>query len=251
MEQTQLIAILLTLLIAVFAIWIWIALKRRRIDMDSAGKIRATVFTTTGKSVSTWVRYDGKVCYLRLENGKLIPSTPPSQMETDNTKKRKKETSSLLSSGMYFFDSDCIVKEQYPYETGVLASLLSKEIGRVYWYEGVMEPISNRNMPRILEEATQIASMPTYEAAMSKAGMIYSPALLTAFSNQNTTQIVGNLEEQIREYQEMTITMTKKFVNPLFVFICCGLSVAGLATTSVSLYFVLDKLDLIRIGVGV
>jgi len=251
MGTVQVIAILVILLIACFGIWIWIVAKRRQVDTVSAGKIRAVMFTTTGKALRQWVKYDGKACWMRLENGKLVAATPPNQLDTSTTKKRQKEITSVLNSGMYFFDSNCIVNATYPYESGVMAALFSKEVGHVYWFENMGEPVSNRNLPALLEKTQNIMQMPQYESTLADVGAIMTPSLVTAYCNQMTTQVVANMEEQVRELQEQTLVMARKFILPIFVYGMGILAIGGMVTSIVFAIMSQGKLDDLMKALGI
>jgi len=251
MGTVQVIAILSIMLIASFGIWIWIVAKRRQVDTRSAGKIMGVMFTTTGKTLRVWAKYDGQVCYLKLENGKLIAVNPPNQMDTRTSEKRQKEIRGVLTSGMYYFDSNCIVKEQWPYTSGVMAALFSREVGHVYWFEGMTEPISNRNLPQILQKTQEISALPEYEDDLRRVGLVMTPGLVTAKCNEGSTQIVAGMEEQNRELQEQTIVMARKYVNPIFVYLMGILAIGGMVTAIVFAIMSQGKLDELMKALGV
>lgn len=245
---TAVVIILALCLVIAFGFWFWLIYERRRIQKLTSGKVRATVWPNAGKSVSAWVAYDGQVCYLKMENGKLIPATPPSQLKPNN--KRKSETDNLLNSGMYYFDSYGLVKEDYPYKSGFMAMLFNIEIDAVYWFEDNPEAVSNRNLRAILKKTQELAVLPEFEAELAKVGMVATPALMTQYCDQGTLQIVAAMEEQIREYQESITTMVRKWINPLFIYVIAGLSLIGFTATAVLFYYNLDKLDTIIEGLG-
>ncbi|MBV6343073.1 hypothetical protein HWQ67_15945 [Candidatus Magnetobacterium casensis] len=132
-----------------------------------------------------------------------------------------------------------------------MAALFSREVGHVYWFENMGEPISNRNLPALLEKTQMIIQLPEYESALAEAGAIMTPSLVTGYCNQMTTQVVANMEEQVRELQEQTLVMARKYVQPLFVYGMGIIAILGLGTAITFFIMSQGKLDDLMKALGI
>lgn len=242
--STGTLSLIILILVAAMGFWLWIALARYRISRAVAGRVRCSIIRTTGKRISGFVPYDGNATWIKIKDDSIVPIEPPTRMQP---KRASKQAQDLIGAGMYMFDDNSLIRSFWPYEHGWMRSLMSVEIAEVIWMEDNPEPITNRRLKELLDSAIEVALQHQGETL---PGMTATPKLITSYCDQTTMLITAALEEQYRELQDSFVSLTKKWINPMIVYIGILLGLAGTIAAAVMMYMTSQRIAELKEALG-
>lgn len=217
-----------------------LALERYANTKKVSGKVLATIITSTGTKVEGLVPYDGKAAWVKLDGDKIVPVKPPSKIDP---KKATKQARDLIGSGLYMFDESSLIREWWPYRSGFNKFLSSIEVRQAIWREGNPEPLTSPSYAAMIERATEIAMQNQGEQI---PGMVATPKLINAYCDQALLLTAAAMEEQYRELQDAFLSVTRKWINPVVVYVGLFLGLAGLIAAIVMFLMVRGELKDIK-----